>query len=199
MLLTITILASSRSYSEWKQCLIGRIPKQSHYVRYQALELLCTNLCGPLTKKFGDPWCRATEIDLQSDEIGEFRMLETRVMQGFLKESGKTPSLVRLLKCWGSFLSLSRLFAERQCWALTGRASWFPSALRSPERALPVGRTYYLLLCLLLVVVIAHWFGFYCRILCGFNAVLLCNGRFWDGFTSATSAPLWPVTSRDHP
>jgi len=29
-----------------------------------------------------------------------------------------------------------------------------------------------------------------CHILYGFNAVLLCNGRFWDGFTSVTSASL---------
>jgi len=68
------------------------------------------------------------------------------------------------------------------------QGSWFPSALRSPERALAAGRTCYLLLRLLLVVVVAHWFGFFCRNLYGFNAVLLCNGRFWDGFTSATSA-----------
>ena len=32
------------------------IPKQSHYVRCPALKLLCTNLCGPLTKNFGDAW-----------------------------------------------------------------------------------------------------------------------------------------------
>jgi len=38
-----------------------------------------------------------------------------------------------------------------------------------------------------------------CRNLHAFNAVLLCHGRFWDGFTSAASASLWPVTSRDHP
>jgi len=31
------------------------IPKQSHYVRCPALKLLCTNLCGPLTKNFVDP------------------------------------------------------------------------------------------------------------------------------------------------
>ena len=54
--------------------------------------------------------------------------------------------------------SLPRLFAERQCWALTVGASWFPSALRSPERALAAGRTCYLLLYLLFVVV-ARWFG----------------------------------------
>jgi len=35
-----------------------------------------------------------------------------------------------------------------------------------------------------------------CRNLYGFDAVLLCHGRFWDSFTSAS---LWPVTSRDHP
>jgi len=29
--------------------------KQSHYVRYPALELLCNSLFGPLTKKFGAP------------------------------------------------------------------------------------------------------------------------------------------------
>jgi len=34
------------------------IPKQSHYTRRPALELLCNNLCGPLTKTFGDPWCK---------------------------------------------------------------------------------------------------------------------------------------------
>jgi len=28
------------------------IPKQSHYVRYPALKLMCSSLCGPLTKKF---------------------------------------------------------------------------------------------------------------------------------------------------
>jgi len=95
--------------------------------------------------------------------------------------------------------SLSRLFAERQCWALTGGTSWFPSALRSPERALAAGKTCDLLLRFPLVVVVTHWFGFCCRILYGFNAVLLYNGRFWDGFTSTTSASLWPVTSRDHP
>ena len=31
------------------------IPKKSHYVRCPAFELLCNNLCGPVTKKFGDP------------------------------------------------------------------------------------------------------------------------------------------------
>jgi len=34
------------------------IPKKSHYVRCPALKLLCTNLCGPLTKNFGDPCTR---------------------------------------------------------------------------------------------------------------------------------------------
>ena len=34
------------------------IPKQSYYVRCPALKLLCTNLRGPLTKKFGDPCTR---------------------------------------------------------------------------------------------------------------------------------------------
>ena len=38
-----------------------------------------------------------------------------------------------------------------------------------------------------------------CRILYGFNAVLLCNGRFWDGFTSDILALLRQVTSREHP
>jgi len=32
------------------------VPKQSHYVRFPALELLHNSLCGPRTKKFGDPW-----------------------------------------------------------------------------------------------------------------------------------------------
>ena len=71
--------------------------------------------------------------------------------------------------------------------------------VESPQCALAAGRTYYLLLHLLLVVFIAHSFGFCCRFLCGSDAILLCNGRFWDGFTSGTSASLWPVTSRDHP
>jgi len=31
------------------------IPKQSHCVKYPALELLCNNLCGPRTKNFGGP------------------------------------------------------------------------------------------------------------------------------------------------
>ena len=95
--------------------------------------------------------------------------------------------------------SLSRLFAERQGWALAGGASWFPSTLRSPERALAAGRTCYLLLRLLLVVVFTHWFGFFCWNLYGFNVVLLCNGRFWDGFAFATSASLWSRPSVDPP
>jgi len=35
-------------------------PKQLHCVRRLALEPLCNSLCGPLTKKFGDPpwWSR---------------------------------------------------------------------------------------------------------------------------------------------
>jgi len=32
------------------------MPKQSHYVRCQALELLCNSLCCSRTKKFEDPW-----------------------------------------------------------------------------------------------------------------------------------------------
>jgi len=31
------------------------IPKQPHCARRPDLKLLCSNLCGPLTKKFGDP------------------------------------------------------------------------------------------------------------------------------------------------
>ena len=34
----------------------------------------------------------------------------------------------------------------------------------------------------LLVVIDAHWFGFWCRNLYGFKAVLLCNGRFLEWF-----------------
>jgi len=33
-------------------------PKLSQYVRCAALKLLCNSLCGPLTRQFGDPWCR---------------------------------------------------------------------------------------------------------------------------------------------
>jgi len=94
--------------------------------------------------------------------------------------------------------SLSRLFAQRQCSALTGGASWFPSALSYPERALAAGRT--CICCFacffdLLLIDLAKR----CHILYGFNVVLLCNGKFWDGFTSVTSASLWPTTSCDHP
>jgi len=94
-----------------------------------------------------------------------------------------------------------KTFAEHQCWALTSQASWFPFALRSPQCALAAGRMYYLLLRLLLVVVIAHWFGFCSRILCGFNAVLLCNARFLDGLASATSGFYgpWPVVTIRRP
>jgi len=41
-----------------KTCWFGEIqyiPKQSNYVRCPALELLCSILCGPQIKKFGDP------------------------------------------------------------------------------------------------------------------------------------------------
>jgi len=31
------------------------IPKQSHYVRCPAVELLCNGICGPLATKLGDP------------------------------------------------------------------------------------------------------------------------------------------------
>jgi len=44
-----------------KMCWFDRMwhyPKQSHYVRCPALELLFTSLCGLLTKKFVDPWPR---------------------------------------------------------------------------------------------------------------------------------------------
>ena len=40
------------------------IPKQSHYVRCPALELLCNSLCDPQTKKFGDPWSRAVVFNV---------------------------------------------------------------------------------------------------------------------------------------
>ena len=41
-----------------KLCWFSRkhIPKQAHYVRFQALELLCNSICGGRTKKFGHPW-----------------------------------------------------------------------------------------------------------------------------------------------
>ena len=32
------------------------IPKQSRYVSFPALNLLCNSLCGPLSKIFGEPW-----------------------------------------------------------------------------------------------------------------------------------------------
>jgi len=32
------------------------IPKQSYYIGRPALGLLRNSLCGPQTKKFGDPW-----------------------------------------------------------------------------------------------------------------------------------------------
>jgi len=32
--------------------------KQSHYIRCPALGLLSNSLCGPRTKKFGDPWSK---------------------------------------------------------------------------------------------------------------------------------------------
>jgi len=35
-------------------------PKQSHDVRSPALEQVCDSVCGPRTKKFGDPCLRAT-------------------------------------------------------------------------------------------------------------------------------------------
>jgi len=38
---------------------IGRIehfPKRSHYARRPALDIFCISLCGPRTKKFGNPW-----------------------------------------------------------------------------------------------------------------------------------------------
>jgi len=31
-------------------------PKQPHDVRSPALEQVCNGVCGPRTKKFGDPW-----------------------------------------------------------------------------------------------------------------------------------------------
>jgi len=36
------------------------VPKQSHYVRWPALELLWHSLCDPLTTKLGDPWSTRT-------------------------------------------------------------------------------------------------------------------------------------------
>jgi len=32
------------------------MPKKSHYTRRLTLELLCNSLCGPLPKKFEEPW-----------------------------------------------------------------------------------------------------------------------------------------------
>jgi len=31
------------------------IPKQSHYEKYPAFQMLRNSLCGPQTEKFGDP------------------------------------------------------------------------------------------------------------------------------------------------
>jgi len=58
-----------------KTCWLGRmqhIPKQSHYVRCLALELLWNSLCGSLAKKFGDPCCRSS-----FHVIGKLRTVKT--------------------------------------------------------------------------------------------------------------------------
>jgi len=36
--------------------------KNDIYVRRPALELLCISLCGPRTKRFGDPWYRLWRV-----------------------------------------------------------------------------------------------------------------------------------------
>ena len=39
-----------------------RFPKQSHDVRSPALEQVRSSVCGPRTKKFGDPWAKPTTL-----------------------------------------------------------------------------------------------------------------------------------------
>jgi len=94
--------------------------------------------------------------------------------------------------------SLSGFFAQLQCSALTDGASWFLSELSPPQRALAAGRTCHLLLNLFFLSFLLIDLADCRHILYGFNALLLCNGRFWNGFTSVTSASLWPMISRDH-
>ena len=46
--------------------------KQSHFVRCPALGLLSNSLCGLRTKKFGDPWSRASHQLNSALPIGSF-------------------------------------------------------------------------------------------------------------------------------
>ena len=57
------------------------IPKQSHYVRCPALELLCDGLCGPVAKKFGNPRFTPTTkrrcyIDLTCDDSLKISLIQ---------------------------------------------------------------------------------------------------------------------------
>jgi len=67
-----------------------RISKQSRYVRCPALELLWNSLCGPLRKKFGDPWC-------------------TRTMCNNIGQEVKTQLLTSCLELWCSHIDLTGL------------------------------------------------------------------------------------------
>jgi len=53
------------------------IPKQSHYVRCPALEVSCSSLCGPQTKKFGEPWLRVLKTKLAHIYEVELRLITT--------------------------------------------------------------------------------------------------------------------------
>jgi len=73
-----------------KNVCFGRMqpfPKQSHYVRSPALELLCNSIGGPRTQTIGDPFCIITKVNMQvkgncavNKGNGKFTASETNTM-----------------------------------------------------------------------------------------------------------------------
>jgi len=60
--------------------------KQSHYLRYPALELLCNSFCGPLAKEFVDAWYKSILTQFTQKC---WKCAETREKLKKLDEQGK--------------------------------------------------------------------------------------------------------------
>jgi len=114
-LLVVTIVAnySPRRHSLRKltylrkTCWFGRmqhIPKQSHYVRCRSLGLLCNSLCGPWTKKFGDP---ALHHNKQMKVVKPFapHLIAWSVRNGFNQSICRTKEQETRLQCLACAMS----------------------------------------------------------------------------------------------
>ena len=77
-----------------KTCWFGEmqyIPKQPHYVRSPALELLCNSLCGPQIKKFRDPCTKQTTTRCLFRKTAERMFCDIKTERKFTVGSGKIP------------------------------------------------------------------------------------------------------------